>query len=151
MLQIFIISFCTASGSALSEAANRLSRNMLSQRAGDALGTPPSSSDSGMTFTDKAGQSKDLRHQNIHQLMAALANINNWDPAYDNNFIVFANQKVEFSTNTIFSHFQTDALPMRLRIAKPKIQLTEKMKTFYEMYKQMNEVPEIPNHKNHDA
>ncbi|CBY09515.1 unnamed protein product [Oikopleura dioica] len=130
--------FCTASGSALSEAANRLSRNMLSQRAGDALGTPPSSSDSGMTFTDKAGQSKDLRHQNIHQLMAALANINNWDPAYDNNFIVFANQK-------------TDALPMRLRIAKPKIQLTEKMKTFYEMYKQMNEMPEIPNHKNHDA
>ena len=52
MLQIFIISFCTASGSALSEEANRPSRNMLSQRAGDALGTPPSSSDNGMRVTD---------------------------------------------------------------------------------------------------
>ena len=53
MLQIFIISFCTASVSALSEEANRPSRNMLSQRAGDALGTPPpSSSDNGMRVTD---------------------------------------------------------------------------------------------------
>ena len=58
MLQIFIIRFCTASVSALSEEANRPSRNMLSQRAGDAFGTPPpSSSDNGMRV---AGGKMDL-------------------------------------------------------------------------------------------
>ncbi|CAG5110675.1 Oidioi.mRNA.OKI2018_I69.chr2.g5053.t1.cds [Oikopleura dioica] len=68
--------------------------------------------------------------------MSALANINNWDPLHDDNLIMFANE-----------HYYKKPSGMG-RLEKPKYHLTQKMKEFYELYKNMNELPDSP-HKDH--